>query len=73
CFGDLADIAREAAFLSKRKSSGPIGREFIEAAIHDRTERQGLTREILERDLVNGSLLLQTTGTVRARPAIRAA
>lgn len=62
CFGDLADIAREADFLSRCTGQGQIASEFILQALCDRENRQGLTREILERDLVNGNLLLQTSG-----------
>lgn len=62
-FGELGDIAREAAHLSQREGQGPVKREHVENALLERERRMDLPREQLENDFRQGYLLLRTDGT----------
>lgn len=65
CFGDIADIAREAAHV--RGSRGPEGRrviqrEHVESTLAARVDRAELVREQIERDFAEGYVLMRTSG-----------
>jgi predicted ATP-dependent protease len=61
-FGELGDIAHEAAHLAQREGHGPIQRRHVEAAVLSREQRLDLPREQLELDFRQGYLLMRTSG-----------
>lgn len=60
-FGEIADLAREAA-LAARQDGGEVGREHVRAAWLARQDRLDLAREQVQRDLRDGYLLVRTSG-----------
>ncbi len=62
CFGDLADVGREASFLAKRDGAPATERLHVAAALRERESRHDLPREQVEREFRDGYLLLRTAG-----------
>lgn len=61
-FGDLADIAREASYLTGEAGAGPVQASHVHEALRLREQRHDLIRELAERDFEDGYLLLRTSG-----------
>jgi len=61
-FGELGDLAREAAHLCQQEGHGPVQRAHVEGALVERERRMDLPREQLENDFRQGYLLLRTSG-----------
>ena len=61
-FGELGDLAREAAHLCQQGSQGPVKREHVDRARLARIWRMDLPREQLEQDFAHGYLLIRTQG-----------
>lgn len=63
-FAELADVAREAAFLAVREGVRTVRRAHVAAACRARVSRVDLAREHGDADLRDGYLHLRTTGRV---------
>ncbi len=63
CFGELADLAREAAYLSRRRNGAAVEREHVESALEARVARGDLLREQTAREFDDGYVLLRTSGS----------
>ncbi|MGE0145430.1 MAG: Lon protease family protein [Planctomycetota bacterium] len=62
CFGELADVAREAAHVAMGESARTIRRRHVEAAIRERDWRRGLARDRMEQAIADGYVLIATAG-----------
>jgi len=64
-YGELADLAREASFLSRKKGGegDKVRREHVQEALEHRRYRGELFQEHLQRDFEEGYLLLHTSGS----------
>jgi lon-related putative ATP-dependent protease len=61
-FSDVADILREAAFLTGGKRKGTVGVEHIHAAVRARRERHSLPEEKLTSYMLDDVLVVRTEG-----------
>jgi predicted ATP-dependent protease len=61
-FGELADVAREAAHLARRAGARSVSGEDVRAAIAARERRLDLAREHVEADFRDGYTLLRCKG-----------
>jgi predicted ATP-dependent protease len=59
---DIADLAREASYACARNGDGPVLRAHVREAALAMQRRHDLVRELTERDLQDGYLLVRTTG-----------
>jgi lon-related putative ATP-dependent protease len=66
-FGDIADLVREAAHLAGRNSHAAVTAADVRAAEEARRFRQNLMEERLQEALLQGTLLVETTGAVAGR------
>jgi lon-related putative ATP-dependent protease len=66
-FGDIADLVREAAHLAGRNSHVAVTATDVRAAEEARRFRQNLMEERLHEALLQGTLLVETSGAVAGR------
>jgi lon-related putative ATP-dependent protease len=66
-FGDIADLVREAAHLAGRNSHPAVTAADVRAAEEARRFRQNLMEERLHEALLQGTLLVETSGAVAGR------
>jgi lon-related putative ATP-dependent protease len=66
-FGDIADLVREAGYLAKRNEHQAVTAADIRAAEEARRFRQNLAEERLQEAILQGSVLLETTGSAIGR------
>jgi len=64
-FADLADLAREAAYLAQHQQAGqaPVGAEHVRQALDAKVERHNLFETKIREMVEKGLLLIDTTGS----------
>ena len=62
CFGELADVAREAGHAAVAAGGKTIRRAHVEEALRERAWRRGLARDRMEQAVSEGYLLIATSG-----------
>ena len=63
-FGRLADLAREAAFVARRRPAELVGAEDVDTAIRRSKRRADLPARHFRRRIAEGVIRIQTTGAV---------
>ncbi len=63
-FGRVADIAREAAWLARRRGPGPVGSEDVREAVRQGKRRADLPSRHFRALLKEGTIRVDTRGTV---------
>jgi lon-related putative ATP-dependent protease len=66
-FGDIADLIREAGQQASQNSHGAVTATDVRAAEEARRYRQNLVQERLQESLLEGTVLLETTGSTVGR------
>jgi ATP-dependent Lon protease len=61
-FSEVADLAREASLACERVGQDVVRRQHVQDAWHARDHRADLSRELVERDLRDGYLLVHGSG-----------
>lgn len=61
-FGQIADLAREAAHIARRKGHAVVDREDVLAALQQRIKRMNLAAEWTRREILANRLLVRTEG-----------
>jgi predicted ATP-dependent protease len=61
-FAQIANLLREAAFLARKRNGARVERQDVEEAARRRERREGLIPERLEELLLEGVLLISTSG-----------
>jgi predicted ATP-dependent protease len=67
CFGDIADLIREAAHRAGTNSHQAVTIEDVRAAEEARRYRQNLVEERLQESMAKGTVLLETDGSAVGR------
>jgi predicted ATP-dependent protease len=63
-FGEILDVAREASFWAERVGHNHVTAEDVTAAIRARIFRSNRIEELLQELIIEGTLLIDTQGTV---------
>ena len=61
-FPDLADLAREAAYIARQEGASPVSGDHVRRAREARIERHNLTETKIREMIEEGSLLIETDG-----------
>jgi ATP-dependent Lon protease len=61
-FPDLADLAREAAYIARQEGASPVSADHVRRAREARIERHNLTETKIREMIEEGSLLIETDG-----------
>jgi len=61
-FPELADLAREAAYIAKQESAAPVNASHVRRAREARIERHNLTETKIREMMEEGTLLIETEG-----------
>jgi lon-related putative ATP-dependent protease len=67
CFGEIADLVREAAHLARRNGHEAVTAADVRSAEQARRFRRNLAEERLKEALVGGTVLLETAGAAVGR------
>jgi ATP-dependent Lon protease len=62
-FSDLADLAREACYVSRQEGKSPVNAAHVRRAIEAKIERHNLVETKIREMIDQGLLLIDTTGT----------
>ncbi len=63
-FGQIADLAREAAYLARKAHHSAVQREDVLSALQQRIRRVNLETEWTQREILENRLFIQTEGRV---------
>jgi lon-related putative ATP-dependent protease len=61
-FPDLADLAREAAYIARQEGASPVSADHVRRAREARVERHNLTETKIREMIEEGTLLIETDG-----------
>jgi lon-related putative ATP-dependent protease len=62
-FPELADLAREAAYIARQEGASPVNASHVRRAWEARIERHNLTETKIREMIEEGTLLIETDGT----------